>query len=150
MASELIGNSYPTSVPGYEDAADIQAALRLYHYGSSSYDITNTDPELLNANSIAGHFKNLSETIATLDTREENRGIGSVYQSAEPTEIQDGYIWVDSDATVGNIPSVPGATYISSTPSSPVDGQLWVVKGSTPLEMRIYDSQTATWKTIGA
>jgi hypothetical protein len=149
MASELIGNSYPTAVPGYEDAADIQAALRLYHYGTSSYDITNVDPELINANSIAGHFKNLSETIAALDDREATRGIGSLYQANEPNQIQNGYIWVDSDATVGNIPSVPGATYIATTPTSPVDGQLWVVKGSTPLVMRIYDSQTATWKTIG-
>ena len=150
MASELIGNAYPTAVPGYEDAADIQAALRLYHYGTSSYDITNTDPELINANSIAGHLKDLSETNATLDTREANRGIGSVYQAAEPTQVQNGYIWVDADAPVSNIPSVPGATYISTTPTSPVDGQLWVVKGSSPLQMRIYDSQAAIWRTIGA
>ncbi len=149
MASEIIGNSYPTSIPGYEDAADIQAALRLYHYGSADYDITNTDPELLEPSSIAGHLKNLSDTIATLDTRETNRGIGSVYQSVEPTQIQNGYIWTDADATVGNIPSIPGATYISSTPSNPVDGQLWVVKGSSPLLMRIYDSGSASWRTIG-
>ena len=41
MASENIGNLYPSKIPGYEDAADIQAALRLYHYGSTTYDINN-------------------------------------------------------------------------------------------------------------
>jgi hypothetical protein len=150
MASETIGNAYPTEIPGYEDAADIQAALRLYHYGSSDYDITNTNPNNIITESIAGHLKTLAESITLLDNREQNRGIGSVYQSAEPTQATGGYIWVDSDAAVSNIPSVPGATYIATTPTSPVDGQLWVVKGSTPLVMRIYDADTSAWKTIGA
>lgn len=150
MASESIGNSYPTAVPGYEDAADIQAALRLYHYGSSDYDITNTNAEALIANSIAGHLYSISETIAALDEREANRGIGSSYQSVEPSFPADGYIWVDADTVFGNIASNPGATYIASTPTSPVDGQLWVVKGSIPLLMKIYDADTSTWKTIGA
>ena len=30
MAAESIGNLIPTKIPGYADAADIQAALRLY------------------------------------------------------------------------------------------------------------------------
>ena len=150
MASESIGNVYPTKVPGYEDAADIQAALRLYHYGSSDYDITNANTSSVIANSIAGHLNSLANTIAVLDARESTRGIGSSYQSAEPGDAPDNFIWVDSDATVGNISSTPGATYISSTPTSPVDGQLWVVKGSSPLLMKIYDSATLTWKTIGA
>lgn len=149
MASESIGNSYPTAVPGYEDAADIQAALRLYHYGSSDYDITNTNAEAFISNSIVGHLHNISETIAALDDREANRGIGSSYQSVEPTFPADGYIWADADGVVGNISSTPGATYIASTPTDPVDGQLWVVKGSIPLLMKIYDSATSTWKTIG-
>jgi hypothetical protein len=40
MAAEFIDDTengsglYPTKIPGYEDAADIQEALRLYHYGS--------------------------------------------------------------------------------------------------------------------
>jgi hypothetical protein len=150
MASESIGNVYPTKVPGYEDAADIQAALRLYHYGSTDYDITNANTSSVLANSIVGHLNNLANTIATLDSRENSRGIGSSYQSAEPGDAPNGYIWVDADATVGSISSTPGATYIATTPTSPVDGQLWVVKGSSPLLMKIYDADTSTWKTIGA
>jgi hypothetical protein len=42
MAAEYIDDTengsgvYPTKIPGYEDAADIQEALRLYHYGSTA------------------------------------------------------------------------------------------------------------------
>ena len=40
MAAEYIDDTengagqYPTLIPGYEDAADIQEALKLYHYGT--------------------------------------------------------------------------------------------------------------------
>lgn len=150
MASESIGSIYPTSIPGYDDAADIQAALRLYHYGSSSYDISNANTANLVANSVAYHLHNLANTISVLDTREENRGIGSTYQTAEPTSIPHGYIWMDGDASFSNTPGFPGAIYTVSAPSNPTDGTLWVEKGSSPLLMKIYDSDTSTWKTIGA
>jgi hypothetical protein len=150
MASESIGNLYPTSIPGYDDAADIQAALRLYHYGSTSYDITNTNTANLVANSIAHHLYNLANSIAVLDAREENRGIGSAYQSSEPANPANNYIWVDSDSVVSGTAGYPTAVYTTSTPTNPTDGTLWVVKGSSPLLMKIYDSSTSTWKTIGA
>jgi hypothetical protein len=44
MATESIGVLIPTAIPGYTDSADIQAALRAYHYGSYSYDTANTSP----------------------------------------------------------------------------------------------------------
>ena len=44
MAVESIGALYPTKIPGYADAADIQAALRAYHYGSYAYNTANTSP----------------------------------------------------------------------------------------------------------
>lgn len=150
MASESIGNLYPTSIPGYDDAADIQAALRLYHYGSNTYDITNTNTANLVANSIASHLNKLANTIAVLDAREETRGIGSSYRSTEPGDIPNGYIWMNSTSTPTNTPGYPGATYNASAPSNPTDGTLWVVKGSSPLLMKIYDSSTSSWKTIGA
>jgi hypothetical protein len=150
MASELIGNLYPTSIPGYDDAADIQAALRLYHYGSDTYDIDNANTANLVANSIAFHLHNLSNTIAVLDAREEARGIGSSYQATEPGDVADGYIWMDADLSVSGTEGYPTAVYNSGAPSNPTDGTLWVVKGSSPLLMKIYDSDTSTWKTIGA
>lgn len=85
-----------------------------------------------------------------MDAREENRGIGSSYQSAEPGDAQDGYIWMDSDASVSNSAGYPTAVYTISEPEDPTDGTLWVEKGTSPLLMKIYDADTSTWKTIGA
>jgi len=64
---------YTTRVPDYTDAADIQEALKLYHYGSSTVPTTNTIGGLngINANSIAGHLKKLSNDIDALPTTAE-------------------------------------------------------------------------------
>ena len=43
MAVESIGTLVPTKIPGYTDAADIQAALRAYHYGSYTFDTAETN-----------------------------------------------------------------------------------------------------------
>jgi hypothetical protein len=61
---------YPTKIPGYDDAADIKEALRLYHYGSTTIP---TVDELgtangINTKSIAGYFKAIDNTIETLAT----------------------------------------------------------------------------------
>ena len=50
---------FNTKIPGLSDAADIQAALRLYHYGSYGYDGANTDPDELLPNSLARHLQDL-------------------------------------------------------------------------------------------
>jgi hypothetical protein len=50
---------FNTKIPGLSDAADIQAALRLYHYGSYTYDGANTDVEEILESSIAGHLQSL-------------------------------------------------------------------------------------------
>jgi hypothetical protein len=53
--TESIGNLYTTAVPSLSDTADIQEALRVYHYGlpSSEFSITETNPENLLAPSVA-------------------------------------------------------------------------------------------------
>jgi hypothetical protein len=38
---ESIGTLVPTKIPGLSDPADIQAALRLYHYGDYAYNSAN-------------------------------------------------------------------------------------------------------------
>lgn len=100
MASESIGSVYPTQVPGYDDAADIQAALRLYHYGSTT---APSDEASLAPNSVAGHLKSLDNR---LDVVEET-GVGSEYSLTEPASPADGFIWVKSDSVVPviNVPS---------------------------------------------
>jgi hypothetical protein len=66
MAVESIGALVPTKIPGYADAADIQAALRAYHYGSYSFDTSETNPANLINPSIAYTINNLQSQITTL------------------------------------------------------------------------------------
>jgi hypothetical protein len=68
MAAESIGNLIQTSIPGYSDAADIQAALRLYHYGSYGYDPANTSTAALVNPSIAYTINDLQEQIDNVST----------------------------------------------------------------------------------
>ena len=66
MAVESIGVLVPTKIPGYADAADIQAALRAYHYGSYTFDVNETNPANLINPSIAYTINNLQSQITTL------------------------------------------------------------------------------------
>ena len=68
MATESIGTLVPTAIPGYEDAADIQAALRAYHYGSYAYSPANTSPGSLVNPSIAYTITDLQSQITALGT----------------------------------------------------------------------------------
>lgn len=68
-----IGSLFKTQIAGLSDAADIQEAFRLYHYGkptgtgAGQYDTTNTDPDQLNPDgttpSIAWYIYNLQNQI---------------------------------------------------------------------------------------
>ena len=63
MAVESIGSLVPTKIPGLSNQADIQAALRIYHYGSESFDTAETDPaELINP-SIAYTINDIQDQI---------------------------------------------------------------------------------------
>lgn len=141
--SENIGSIYPTQIPGLEEPADIQAALKLYHYGSSTVPTTEAGVE---PDSIAGHLLGLREDITALETT----GVGSVYSSAEPSSPVNGFIWVDSDASIGSISGTVAAYQNDAPTSGLVDGLLWVDKNSSPLTMYVYDLATTTWKEIGA
>jgi hypothetical protein len=66
MAAESIGNLVPTKIPGLSDQADIQAALRLYHYGSYNFDTAETDPAELVNPSIAYTINDLQDQIDDL------------------------------------------------------------------------------------
>ena len=68
MAVESIGELVPTKIPGYADAADIQAALRVYHYGSYDYDINETNTSNLISPSIAYTVNDIQNQINNIDT----------------------------------------------------------------------------------
>jgi hypothetical protein len=63
MAVESIGSLVPTKIPGLSNQADIQAALRIYHYGSESFDTAETDPAELVNPSIAYTINDLQDQI---------------------------------------------------------------------------------------
>jgi hypothetical protein len=67
MAVESIGNLVPTKIPGYTDAADIQAALRAYHYGSYTFDTAETNAANLINPSIAYTINDLQDQIDNVD-----------------------------------------------------------------------------------
>jgi hypothetical protein len=63
MAAENIGTLVPTKIPGYSDAADIQAALRLYHYGSYTFDTAESNAANLVNPSVAYTINDLQSQI---------------------------------------------------------------------------------------
>jgi hypothetical protein len=65
MAAENIGSIYNVKVPGMDDAADIQEAFKLYHYGSTTYNKNNADKSLLPVDSLAYHLNGLQVQITT-------------------------------------------------------------------------------------
>ncbi len=136
---------FNTKMPGYDDPADIQAALKLYHYGSATYDGSNTNPANLPNPSIARHLQELSDSIEAIDAK----GVGSSVSASRPTTTVDGYIWVDTESAFGPEPLIPSAIYQDEQPSGTfTDGMLWVDKNSSPIDLYVYDS-TIGWRKIG-
>jgi len=137
---------YNTKVPGYEDAADIQVALKLFLYGDANFDpsVQGAMDNLPNP-SIARYMKVMQDEINAL----QNAGIGSSYGN-EPTAPTTGYIWMP-DTTQPIVPLVQAAIYQPATPTTNlVNGLIWIKQGSTPLKQYVYDATSSTWKEIGA
>ena len=67
MAAESIGALYSTKIPGYADNADVQAAFKLYHYGSADYNTANANTANLVNPSIAYTLNDLQGQITGLD-----------------------------------------------------------------------------------
>jgi hypothetical protein len=67
MAAESIGTLVPTKIPGLSDPADIQAALRLYHYGDYAYNTANASTGSLVSPSIAYTINSLQTQITAID-----------------------------------------------------------------------------------
>jgi hypothetical protein len=158
MAVENIGSLVPTKIPALVDDANIQDALKAYHYGSYDFDTAETDPaELLNP-SIAYTVNDLQNQINDQVTLElASRNISSAQNSAPVAAnftsfsetIPNGYIWVDKDASapVGYISAT--SVYTATQPSTGLaNGVIWIKKGSTPLEMYVYNSDTSSFNRV--
>ena len=147
MATESIGTLIPTAIPGYTDSADIQAALRAYHYGSYSYDPANTSPGSLVTPSIAKTIYDIQGDITALENRPSSGGEVNPTQPAAtsftPPEIPDGFIWVDQDGTVGGQPTSATSVFTNSAPTTSLTtGVIWVDKDPTTITANPFIPQT--------
>lgn len=140
------GVFYNTTIPSLSDNANIQQALRMYHYGTPDGSIPDDGANPIRSESIAAYLGALQDQLDAIE-------YGSDYNATEPAGIENGYIWVDagSSAPVFNSGVVAIAQYQNSAPTvGLVDGMIWVDKDSSPLKMYVYDAGTTTWKEIGA
>jgi hypothetical protein len=96
-----IGNLYNTVIPELDDNANIEEALTLYHYGSTSYNVENTDKTTLPNPSLARNLYNLETSIGTVSTRSPGTSISSSQPLA--TSVGSGFIWVNSSTRVAYI-----------------------------------------------
>jgi hypothetical protein len=143
MAAESIGTLIPTAIPGYADAADIQAALRVYHYGEYAYNPANTSPASLVSPSIAKTIYDIQEDITALENRPASGGevdpTEPVPGDFTPPEIPDGFIWVDEDGTIGGQPISATSVFTNSVPTSDLStGVIWVDKDPTEIAANPY------------
>lgn len=141
MAVEDIGTLVPTKIPGYADAADIQAALRAYHYGSYTFNTAETDKANLLNPSIAYTLSGLQDDIdaiepgiapstlgakgslitASASSTPENLAVGNsngqvlTVNSAATYGIE----WAVPDITTTNTVTISNKTLTSSTLTAP-------------------------------
>jgi hypothetical protein len=141
MAAEDIGNVYPTKIPGLDDPADIQAALKLYHYGTTNTISTEAD---IVADSVVGHIKALDTRIDAI----ESDGLGSAILASMPTGVDNGYIWVDSTSSVSEEIHYSVSKYQTTAPTDPTLGTLWVDSDSSPLTLYVWSG--SEWRAIGS
>jgi len=158
MAVEDIGTLVPTKIPALVDDANIQDALKAYHYGSYDFDTTETDPEELLEPSIAYTINSLQNQITTKAALEvAARNISSAQNSvpvaanftAFSETIPNGYIWVDKDASapVGYMSAT--SVYTATEPTTGLaNGVIWIKKDSVPLEMYVYNSDTSSFDQV--
>lgn len=138
---QSIGSIFQTQIPSLTENANIQDALKIFHYGTKTVPTTIAQ---LNPNSIAGHLQSASNRLDAL----EDLGIGSSYGSTEPTEKVDGSIWVKSDSNAPIYQNFFVAYYQDATPTITENGVLWI--NETTKELKVYDASDSTWKTVAS
>ena len=158
MAVENIGNLVPTKIPALIDDANIQDALRAYHYGSYDFDTAETDPAELLVPSMAHTINDLQDQIDTkaaleVAARDISRATDTAPTAAAFTAfsatIPNGYIWLDKDSSAGVGYYAATSVYTASAPSTNLaNGLIWIKKGSSPIEMYVYNGDTSTFDQV--
>lgn len=141
--SESIGSVYPTLIPSLSETADIQAALRLYHYGSTTIPAT---PASAVSNSIAGALYNLQTQITTisgtLGVQASNwTGKGALVSASAASTL--------STLTV-SLPADDGKVLTVDSVGSPTTGLRWALPEVTSSSVTTMTNKTLTNPTINA
>ena len=158
MAVENIGNLVPTKIPALSDDANIQDALKAYHYGSYDFNTAETNTANLLNPSIAYTITNLQTQITTkaaleVAARDISRATTTAPTAAAFTAfsntIPDGYVWLDKDSSAGVGYYAATSVYTATAPSTNLaNGLIWIKKGSSPLEMYVYNGDTSTFNRV--
>jgi hypothetical protein len=158
MAVENIGNLVPTKIPALSDDANIQDALKAYHYGSYDFDTAETNTANLLNPSIAYSITNLQTQITTkaaleVAARDSSRATTTAPTAAAFTAfsdtIPDGYVWLDKDSSAGVGYYAATSVYTATAPSTNLaNGLIWIKKGSSPIEMYVYNGDTSTFDQV--
>ena len=158
MAVENIGNLVPTKIPALIDDANIQDALKAYHYGSYDFDTAETNTANLLNPSIAYTITNLQTQINTkaaleIAARDISRATTTAPTAAAFTAfsntIPDGYVWLDKDSSAGVGYYAATSVYTTTAPSTNLaNGLIWIKKGSSPIEMYVYNGDTSTFDQV--
>jgi hypothetical protein len=166
MAVESIGVLYSTKIPGYADNADIQAALRAYHYGSYSFDTSESNAANLINPSIAYTLNNLQAQITGLDpsgsvskTTIDAKGdliVGSANDTVDNLAVgSNGYILtVDSAQTLGikwaapEVTATNTLTFSNKTLTSPKFANLGFIADANGNELIVMDTTTSAVNEI--
>ena len=158
MAVENIGNLVPTKIPALSDDANIQDALKAYHYGSYDFDTAETNTANLLNPSIAYTITNLQTQITTKAALEVAARDSSRASTTAPTAaaftafsntIPDGYVWLDKDSSAGVGYYAATSVYTTTAPSTNLaNGLIWIKKGSSPLEMYVYNGDTSVFNRV--
>jgi hypothetical protein len=158
MAVENIGNLVPTKIPALSDDANIQDALKAYHYGSYDFNTAETNTANLLNPSIAYTITNLQTQITTKAALEVAARDSSRATTTAPTAaafsafsatIPDGYIWLDKDSSAGVGYYAATSVYTTTAPSTNLaNGLIWIKKGSSPIEMYVYNGDTSTFDQV--
>ena len=158
MAVENIGNLVPTKIPALSDDANIQDALKAYHYGSYNFDTAETNTANLLNPSIAYTITNLQTQITTkaaleVAARDSSRASITAPTAAAFTAfsntIPDGYVWLDKDSSAGVGYYAATSVYTTTAPTTNLaNGLIWIKKGSSPIEMYVYNGDTSVFNRV--
>ena len=88
MADNInLNGPYDTKVPSYNESADIQQALKLFLYGTTTPPSNQSE---IASTSLAGNLKRIEADIDVI----ENRGLGSSVSTTQPTGVGTGSVWL--------------------------------------------------------